>query len=32
MFTCTASTAAMEMGATPVRSPGAPARPNELLK
>ena len=31
MLTCTASTAAIEIGATPVRSPGAPPRPNELL-
>ena len=32
MFTCTASMASIEIGATPVRSPGWPERPNELLK
>src|SRR2546426_1130486 len=32
MFTWTCSSASNEMGVTPVRSPGWPARPNELLK
>ena len=31
-LTCTCSIASSEIGATPVRSPGWPARPNELLK
>src|SRR5438874_3623842 len=31
-LTCTCSIASSEIGATPVRSPGCPARPNELLK
>ena len=31
-LTCTCSIASIEMGATPVRSPGWPPRPNELLK
>ena len=32
MLTCTDSTADSEIGATPVRSPGAFPKPNELLK
>ena len=32
MLTCTCSIASSEIGATPVRSPGWPPRPNELLK
>ena len=32
MLTCTCSIASIEIGATPVRSPGWPPRPNELLK
>ena len=32
MLTWIASIASSEIGATPVRSPGWPARPNELLK
>ena len=32
MLTCTCSMASSEIGATPVRSPGWPPRPNELLK
>src|SRR5688500_11424290 len=31
MLTCTCSIASIEIGATPVRSPGWPPRPNELL-
>ena len=31
MLTCTCSMASSEIGATPVRSPGWPPRPNELL-
>ena len=31
-LTCTCSIASSEIGATPVRSPGWPPRPNELLK
>ncbi len=31
-LTCTCSMASSEIGATPVRSPGCPPRPNELLK
>jgi hypothetical protein len=31
-LTCTCSMASSEIGATPVRSPGWPPRPNELLK
>ncbi len=31
-LTCTCSIASSEIGATPVRSPGCPPRPNELLK
>ena len=32
MLTCTCSMASIEIGETPVRSPGWPPRPNELLK
>ncbi len=32
MLTCTCSIASIEIGATLVRSPGCPPRPNELLK